>query len=243
MWVNKKSLGITLAELIATIVVIGVFLSAIISGSNLYNRAKLNAVIKDFQKYDYALNAFYQQYNHYPGDMPNATKIWNQSSNGDGNSMIGKDSIKEPESYLAFQHLSLAGLIHGSYTGSGTRGTKIGINTPRSPYRNRTTYWFYTENLWENHPTSLGLFLSGKELEGYSDHRINTPDAYYIDNKIDNGLPYTGKIIAFSIVDGDCAQAAPSLTKKVENLHKARYKFTDDDSLCSVFYNYKNDIF
>ena len=229
--------------MIASIVVIGLFLSAIISGASLYKRAKLNAVIKDFKKYDFALKTFYQKYNHYPGDMPNATKLWSESSNGDGNSMIGKDSIKEPESYLAFQHLSLSGLIEGTYTGSGARGTKIGINTPRSPYRNRTTYWFYTDSLWENHPTSIGLFLSGKELEGYSDHSVNITDAYYIDKKIDNLLPYTGNVIAFSIVDGDCAESGPSLTKKVEDINKVRYKFNDEDDLCSVFFNIKNDIF
>ncbi|MDA0780858.1 MAG: hypothetical protein PQ612_10740 [Rickettsiales bacterium] len=242
MFSGKKCSGLTLTELITCIVVIGFLISAFYSGSSLYSRAKLNAVIEDFHRYDFAVSTFRQKYNYYPGDMPAATQVWREkTSNGDGNSKIGHNTINEPESYLAFQHLSLAGYIDGRFSGSGTRGTKIGVNTPKSPYRNLTTYWFYTDNLWGNYPESIGMFFSGIESEGYSDHRIKAVDAYFIDKKIDDYRPYTGKLITFSTKDGECVTSNKNFTNKIDNLDEVKYKVDDEDDRCSVFYSLKRN--
>jgi hypothetical protein len=238
MYKNCKCIGLTLVELTACITVIGLVAIVIYSGTSLYNRAKLNAVIEDFHHYDYAVKTFYEKYGHYPGDMPKATKIWEgQTSNGDGDSKIGRNSINEPENYLAFQHLSLAHYIKGRYSGTGSRGTKIGVNTPRSPYRNLTTYWFYSDTLWDNYPLSIGLFFSGSGSEGYSDHRVNVLDAYYIDKKIDDFRPYTGDVISFSTKNGECITSDMSFINKTDDLKSAKYRLNNQNHNCSVFYN------
>lgn len=105
-----------------------------------------------------SVELFKNQFNQYPGDFNNAFTLLGSSCaatqaacNGDGNGRIV--SVFQEE-YMSFKHLSLAGLIPGSYTGTIGTGPVGGQNVPNGPftnsgysiaYTNYGTYWTWRE--------------------------------------------------------------------------------------------------
>ena len=132
---TKEINAFSLVELSIVLVILGLLTGGILAGQNLIRASELRAVITEFQNYNTAVNTFRDKYFALPGDMRNATAFWGDQAtgtescsdgsvpdgtpgtcNGDGNGNI--TSAAGVIEYLRFwQHLSLSGLIEGSYTG------------------------------------------------------------------------------------------------------------------------------
>jgi prepilin-type N-terminal cleavage/methylation domain-containing protein len=184
-----KIKGFTLVELSIVIVVIGLVVGAVTTGMSLVKQARLRAVITDVGKYKVAMNAFRLQYNTIPGDMGNASSYWpacDPNCNGNGNRVVEWSW----EAMGVFQHLSLARLIEGNYTGSG--GTpKIGTTIPPGPIPGSA----YT--LYGSTPSNNPFYLSSGRFLGVGSPlgTLLTPtDASSIDIKYDDGLATKGRI-------------------------------------------------
>ncbi len=127
----------TLIELSIVIVIIGLIVAGVVGGQSLVKQAKLRAAVSEFKKYKTAVNVFKLEYNHILGDIPNATSYWTGgvTANGDGNKFLLSNPMNEE--VRAWQHLSLAGIIQGEYTGTHSGNvTVIVINVPKSSYPN-----------------------------------------------------------------------------------------------------------
>ena len=233
-----RNKGFTLIELSIVIVIIGLIVAGVVGGQTLVNQSKLRAVISDVNKYRVAINTFKLEYNALPGDMVNAQDYFGVDvSNGNGNKLIGDVDISEPESFGAFEHLSKAKLIQSSFTGVGP--AEIGVNSPKSPYSADTTFYFYSGNLWNKYRRGNSLVLTG--AGGYSDYLVNISDAHNIDKKVDDGLPYLGRVITYSNTDGDCVASGQRLQSvTIATKDNVQYAINQTDDLCTMHFGVNN---
>ncbi|MDA0782826.1 MAG: prepilin-type N-terminal cleavage/methylation domain-containing protein [Rickettsiales bacterium] len=223
MAISKKS-GFTLIELSIVIVIIGLIVAGIVGGQKLVTQAKIRAVISEFNKYDAASSTFHLEYNAILGDMPNASAYSlgvNCSGapydcNGSGNDRIHWQDMNNGiaydnhENFIAWTHLRFAGLIEGAYTGNNNTGGPnamlAGLNIPASAFKSsRQGGWvFNSDDRWKNTiPVRNQLIIGGHVPNQRSYGSLFTPSqAKSIDNKMDDGRPYTGRVIGLAGYDG-----------------------------------------
>lgn len=77
---NKKIEGFTLVEIAIVIVIIGLIIGGVVGGQSLIQSTKRNSVIKEYNSFKIAINAFKLEYDSLPGDMRDATDYWGTDS-------------------------------------------------------------------------------------------------------------------------------------------------------------------
>lgn len=236
--------GFTLVELSIVIIIIGFLIAGIAAGNSLIKAAGISRAINEFTNYKTSIYIFNNKYGYLPGDLPNAAAFFGCTDdatptgcngNGDGQVTHGFSGVGEGNEILrAWQHLSLAGMINGSYPGITTVNNQfdIGINVPQSVYF--STKGFYI------HTTPWGGFMPGDTttltLGGFLandlnyDHSVSGKDAHNIDSKLDDGLPRTGNFYAVNQWNGSNNPCTTGL------LSTSTYKFSDTIS-CIVGFN------
>ncbi len=208
---NNSQKGFTLLELSFVVIIISIIIAAVASGSSLIKQTQLKSIITESNDFLNAVNLFQQKYGSLPGDFPTAGNVWGTSCdsnptncNGDGDGFIKyTSSTNQNEGLRAWQHLSLAGMIKGYYTGVSTvaKECNIGINSPTSNYT-PAAWGFWKNNTYtppsestEGQFLQVGRFQSGNPCIA----AIFTPlDAYSIDDKIDDGYPRNGMVLGYS---------------------------------------------
>lgn len=193
--------GFTLVELAVVIIIIGLLAVGIVGGQSLIRAAELRSVISDVEDFSTNINIFEQQYLALPGDMQNADEFWNNTQSGNGDSIIDWDAAPN-ESLLAWQHLGLAGLAAGEFSGSGN-GALIGVNTPASRAGGGYTLHDGAE-VKEKYGVSNGMLmlknyilLGNPSSGGKTDAPLFAPaDAMNIDDKMDDANPDSGAVMA-----------------------------------------------
>ena len=213
----------SLVELSIVLVILGLLTGGILGGQSLIRAAELRSISADQQRYFAAIQAFRDKYMGIPGDLTNATAFWGKDNtrcasqngtaatpgtcNGNGNGAVDSNYI---ENYRAWQHLALAGLIEGSYSGyvdsvAGSTPPVIGRDVPASKMSSR--YWVLAQF------TQLGTINYEVGFSGLPDIRDNylyfsavnaaywnnpmalkPEEAWNIDTKMDDGRPATGKV-------------------------------------------------
>jgi len=234
---SKK--GFTLIELSIVIVIIGLIVAGVVGGQALVKQAQLRKIITEVNQYKTAYNAFRLQYSAFPGDMSNARSYWSSCGgsadecNGDGDKLIENNNSEANNEYLrAWQHLNLAGIVPGSYSGEGTDGadeTTGGVNAPKS----KLSGGIYTLREDAALTTGFGipstnyLFLGAYRTGNQAHLELLTPtQAKSIDSKADDGFPQSGFI--YGTEDGagtECVTAAPGNST-------TPYKVTNEAAAC-----------
>jgi prepilin-type N-terminal cleavage/methylation domain-containing protein len=242
----------SLIELSIVLVILGILTGGILTGQNLIRAAELRSVTTEFQTYQTAVMTFRDKYFALPGDMRNATDFWEESAsgascatstaagtcNGDGSGTIDSLSTSN-ERYRFWQHLTLASLIEGGYSGVQGSGSAadsvIGENVPASKLGNAGWSATSLSNFvgdvvsyagdYGNH-FRFGSAISGNPTQGAV---LSPEEAWNIDTKIDDGKPGAGKIIARFWNDA-CATASSNTD------YDAPYKLTDDSIQCALFF-------
>ncbi len=201
----------SLVELSIVLVILGLLTGAILAGQALIRASEIRSVGTDFSKYETAIYAFRDKYFALPGDMTNATAIWGKDAtncngntgiaatpgtcNGDGNGYVNQAS---PEMWRTWQHLSLAGLIEGSYVGTQTGwGTNVqpGIDLPAGRIPS-SVYYFRVENNTNSEFAWVDLtYTKNMLIVANNSSTVLTPtEAWNVDTKWDDGAPGTGKV-------------------------------------------------
>lgn len=219
--------GFTLVELSIVLVIVGLLAGGVLIGKELIRAATIQKAVSQIQTIQTTLAVFQNKYNQLPGDFPNVTDFWPTAIPGNGNGLIdgGFIDLNDPmdgelESYNAWHHLMLAGLtLHNFLPVSvdpttadpslalpgALTGTYLNLHYS-SPYHIADLPNHYIQLSYIPVPlTSLGTL--GYLLAYYG---MGTPvgllpdDAMAIDQKLDDGLPFTGSILSlFPAASGD----------------------------------------
>jgi prepilin-type N-terminal cleavage/methylation domain-containing protein len=188
---DKRSSGFTLIEMAIVLVIVGLLIGGVLGGQQLIQSARVRNLISQQDGVKAAFFGFQDRYRGLPGDYSAASTNINCGTftcvNGNGNGQI-KTAGGVHEEILAWNHLSAAGFINGSYTmdTSGVAAPAPG-NTPTNPIG--TYMQLVYDGQWG---------VSANLLDNVLKHNIKTGNQVpveiisEVDRKIDDGNPYTG---------------------------------------------------
>lgn len=215
--------GFSLLELSIVLVIIGLLAGGVMVGQDLVRQSEIRSILADHQKYLTAFNAFRNKYSALPGDMRNATAYWGvadataacsststgdqRTCNGDGDGLVEVCcATASNEQFRFWQHMVNAGLVEGQYTGIGGTGGNNhalpGINVPSGKITSSgwtaSNYGVYAGDSGKFSLLYGNYFLFGVRDNNGAAHQpiIRASEAFSIDQKIDDGLPAYGKVIA-----------------------------------------------
>ena len=240
----RRSLrAFSLVELSIVLVILGLLVGGALSGRSLIRAAEMRSIQTDFSKYLAAVHQFRDKYFALPGDMPNATAFWGAAHptpatcrdtpstttatcNGNGNGEV-KATGTSWESSRFWQHLANAALIEGTYDG-------VDDEFGKSRYMNggwQVNYWGqYSGGTFD----FTGFWGHDFELyDGDASYTTLTPaEAWNIDQKVDDGVPNTGKVWSLK---GDAAMPCTTMYGQVSDAG-AQYNLTYPSSACWIYF-------
>lgn len=185
----KRQQGFTLIEIAIVLVIIGLLLGGVLKGQELITSARVRNLVSTQDGIKAAYFGFLDRYRALPGDYgPTATAQANIPGcgaclGGDSNGQIS--GADEPQ--IAWEHLSKAGFITGSYTYPAAGAGASNTNTPTNPYGSQIQLIFD------------GVYREAAADAGNARHNLKTganiPSDILaeVDRKIDDGLANTGQ--------------------------------------------------
>jgi len=246
----------SLVELSIVLVILGLLTGGILAGQSLIRAAELRSISSEYARYVVAVQSFREKYMALPGDMPNATRFWGAAGacpgtqaqpsttpttcNGNGNGQVTDETIytSSNEVFRFWQHLANANLVEGTYTGvrASTNGysAQVGLNVPASKISNagwHANHYGVSVGDGASFAADYGnAFHYGIQANNtVPNNAALTPEELWsVDNKIDDGKPALGKVIAY--LRGFCTvSTSPTDTS-------ATYNLTNKSLGCSVVF-------
>ncbi len=238
----KKEHGFSLIELAIGITILGFLVGSVVAGKALIKNGQLVTIIKELTSFSTAANTFRVKYGAWPGDISNASEYWPGASNGNNDWRIeGGSNDTYKESVWFWNHLSRAEMIKGYYDGLPGY-PEPGVKMPGTAYNSNGGYVIWWQDAYGGFgaPYSLGNFLGlGSNLDSSSTHNgsdfMVPRDAYFVDKKMDDGLPVSGRFIAAP------GNSSPSSDCRTADYPNGVYKMDISRYACRIFYQLKEE--
>ena len=184
----NKQRGFTLIEIAIVLVIIGLLLGGVLKGQELITSARVRNLISQQDGVKAAYFGFLDRYRALPGDYSQAATNINctpacQNGNNNGRIETTTSGGAIDEHIAAWEHLSKAGFINGSYTYAA--GTETTASAPTNPYA-RYLRIAYDSNYGTTAPTPA---LRHNLKTG---NQVPSDLLAEIDRKIDDGNPLGG---------------------------------------------------
>jgi prepilin-type N-terminal cleavage/methylation domain-containing protein len=222
--------GFTLIEIAIVLVIIGLLLGGILKGQELITSARVRNLISQQDGVKAAYFGFLDRYRALPGDYDQATvniagiSSANCTGNGNGNGRIennaGGTGVTATEQILAWEHLSKAGFINGSYTCNPAEST---ATTPNNPYAQRL------QLEWDNSYADPASTVPARH-NLKTGAQIPSDILAEVDRKIDDGNA-TGGVFRFSGYAGGLP-AGPDATKCYVQTSPFNWNATQPEANC-----------
>ncbi len=209
--------GVTLVETAIVLVLLGMLVAGIVAAQQLIAAAKVRSMTREIENKLSAVDMYVDKFRAYPGDMVNATTFFTTSANGDGN---GRIVYASGEGNLAWEHLSLAGLVEGTFEANGADDI-LDTNIPRSNAAGGGAGFALDYNdAIGNH-----VILALADGTGALNSSVLTPEtSYNVDKKMDDGLPTSGVLRATNLTAGTgCQDNTPN---------PPEYDYDNDELVC-----------
>jgi len=209
---HKKAFS--LIELSIVLIIIGLLVGSVFTGQKLLSQSKLRSVVTDLERYKVAYNAFFATFEELPGDLLDSsasalfgvTNGTRHAAEPAGDKIIGGHQ----EASMAFWHLKLAGLISGGYDGVRLTAEVPGVSTGLAKFSDNTAFHFFSfgqnANQWGYGTgaiygmrgiTALGFGVIKTSNDRVAEFAAITPtEGFYLDQKLDDGIPYLGRVLA-----------------------------------------------
>ena len=217
--------GFTLVEISIVMIIIGLLIGGTFGGMRLIENMHVNKAVQDYKSTETAALTFRDSYGRLPGDLANASaRLPNCTStpcsnSGNGDRMIGglfnsanyATSVTD-ERFVFWHHLSSANLLTSVRNendlafGAGQPAASIGNAGFRVGglfYYNwdSTPYWTRNHIVW----------LTGEDAANFAgSSSFSVPCRFLrsIDDKVDDGRPRSGRLIAYSCTTNESDAAA-----------------------------------
>jgi prepilin-type N-terminal cleavage/methylation domain-containing protein len=209
----KNHLGFTLIEISLVLTIIALLAGAVVISREVIKDANIMSLVNERNMYISAIESFNTVYDCLPGDCSKARNFFsatdangNTINNGNGDGAIGTTAMDTGSENLGFwQHLAASKLISGSYKGNLTSGQSyLGDHFPRVNYDPDIGFMVYNGTFSNNYTAANALVVTSPV--SYL-AKIRVLDAAQIDNKIDDGMPYTGKVISYNDSASNCVSS------------------------------------
>lgn len=247
----------SLVELSVALAIIGLLVGGIMAGQSILRGGQIRAVAAEYAKYTAAIRQFDSQFNALPGDMAKATILWGKDNvscsgdtgsvavpgtcNGDGDGIIERSGSANAtsEAFRFWQHLALAGMIEGSFSGNAGPDNEFdvvkNVNVPDSKLADATWYVYGNSGTFSGDSTIFDDVTSpflqvGIAASAGTDNAVKaltTSEMQSLDQKLDDGFPGLGDVRARHW--GDCTTATTSA-----GYATAQYNKSNDGSLQCV---------
>jgi prepilin-type N-terminal cleavage/methylation domain-containing protein len=234
--------GFTLVELAIVIIILGILITGIVGGQSLIESANRQNTIATYQVLNQAVLAFKLEYDAIPGDFDEAEDYWpGEANNGTGDNIIlDNHSLSTSEYHEFWRHLNLANITKYDLSKSANDGQALIIDSGKNVYNiishRLPVSKFYEDSNLSYQNRHAAYICCDEEAELSSAVRESAYTAKYIgaiDKKIDNGLPWTGKIISQHARDDATSSwhycYVSNFTNNPENLYRKEDKTSEND--------------
>lgn len=252
--------GFSLVELSVVIVIIGLILAAITSGTALIKQAEVRAIVAELDQMKVGYIAFVDRYGAKPGDFDSGEGFWGTdcaetaaNCNGNGNGYIDTNGVatnadQHDEMAKAYVHLALSDLIPGSIVPIPDTydGTKTNYTFPSEIPSVKFTFssQFTTHYLgslsyvaWPGNTETTSFVIMGRGAPDFRGVFLTPTEAYNIDKKIDDGKTVSGAALGFGT--GNFSGNNLSLLSADCQDTSTTYDVTASDAACSISYKIK----
>ena len=199
----RKQSGFTLIEIAIVLVIIGLLLGGVLKGQELITSARVRNLISQQDGVKAAYFGFLDRFRALPGDYSQASNnIANVAAGTNGNNNGRIESIALggtiDEHISAWDHLSKAGFINGSYTYAA--GAETNASAPTNPYAR------YLRIIYDN---IYGTGTPANRHNLKTGNQIPSDLMAEIDRKIDDGNPVGGTFQFTAYNGGGTGGVAP----------------------------------
>jgi len=233
---QKFHKGFSLIELSIALIIVGLVIGSVIIGRDMARKGEISAVVSETGQIISAWNSFLDQFGQYPGDFQRATEFWPSAvANGDGDTYI--DEVETPR---VWQHMTLANVYPGTFTGAYSGGSlKLGVNVPESKMKKCGYEIDFTCDPPPGTPCphygrTGNVIVFGQERGANNDiggPALTPAEARAIDLKIDDGGASTGKYIGL-----DAAGSPAWSCTGPYNVSSAEYQMDRQARGCRTFF-------
>jgi len=186
---KRKANGFTLIEIAIVLVIIGLLLGGVLKGQELITGARVRNLISQQDGIKAAFFGFQDRYRALPGDYAAAgsnincgTGVTCVSGNGNGRIEAGGTGAIHEE-LVAWNHLTAAGFLNGSYTATSGETIPTDANNPKNPYS------VYIQLVYDA-VYGTGTVPPKHNLKTGS--QVPVEIVAEVDRKVDDGKPTTG---------------------------------------------------
>ena len=209
---RKSEQGFTLVELSIVLVIIGLIVGGVLVGQDLIKAAEIRATVGQIEKYNAAINTFRTRYGGLPGDLSNASAtnfgmLTGRTANagqGDANGLLEGGAAAATdvawETALFWRDLGFANLVDGAFAG-GVAAVTTSATAPVGSFvppakvgRGNYITVFSSNGLNFYEVAYMSAIAAG--VPTMASAGMTPTETMNMDNKIDDGLPNTGIVLA-----------------------------------------------